>query len=276
MYLQPPKYNKETPKFYGLPKILKDCTKIPPMRPIISQSCSPLMPSARFIDHVLQPSAQSYTDYLNNSTALILRLEDMYIPDDAVLVTVDVKDLYPSIPQTECLTIIYQEMLNQQNLILADPNLIIKLLHLNINFSYFQFATLCFQQIRGTTMGTCYSPTIANIFMSVIIKNFLKTQSLQPLLLYRYINDIFIIWPHKENLDRFLNELNNYHPNLKFTHSISNSAVNFLDLSIYKGPDFKNVHKLDCKTHQKPQSLHQYIEFTSAHPKNVFRSIILG
>ena len=231
-YLLPPKHSKETPKFYGLPKVHKEYIKLPPMRPIISQSCSPLMPSARFIDHVLQPLAQSYTDYLKNSTSLILQLKDMYIPEDAVLVTVDVKDLYPSIPQTECLRIIYQEMLERRYLILADTNLIIKLLHANINFNYFQFATLCFQQIRGTAMGTCFSPTIANIFMSVIIRKFLKTQPVQPLLLRRYIDDVLIIWPHKENLNQFLTELNDHHPNLKFTHCVSESTVNFLDLTI--------------------------------------------
>ena len=82
-------------------------------------------------------------------------------------------------------------------------------------------------------MGTCFSPTIANIFMSVVSRKFLKTQPVQPLLLRRYIDDVLIIWPHKENLNQFLTELNNHHPNLKFTHCVSESTVNFLDLTIY-------------------------------------------
>ena len=73
---------------------------LPTMRPIVSQSSSLLSPSAQFIDHVLQPLANIYADYIPNSTALILRLQDLVVPDDA---TVDVTNIYPSIPQSECL-----------------------------------------------------------------------------------------------------------------------------------------------------------------------------
>lgn len=51
-------------------------------------------------------------------------------------------------------------------LILFDPNLVIKLLNINISYNYFDFAGLTFQQIRGTAMGAAFSPTIANIFLS--------------------------------------------------------------------------------------------------------------
>lgn len=138
-YLQPSTVpNHQTPKFYGLPKVHKKFMKLPPMRPIIAQSNWPLTPSAKFIDHVLQPLAQSYDDYIQNSTALILRLQNLEIPEDAVLVTIDVENLYPSIPQTECLKIIYEEMTEKRHLILTNPNLITKLLHINTNFNYFE------------------------------------------------------------------------------------------------------------------------------------------
>lgn len=61
--------HNNTPKFYGIPKIHKKYTRLPPMRPIIAQSGSPLAPSARLIDHILQPLAQSFEDYLRNSTS---------------------------------------------------------------------------------------------------------------------------------------------------------------------------------------------------------------
>ena len=121
---------------------------------------------------MLQPLAQSFEDYLHNSTSLILRLQTIDIPENAILVTIDVESLYPLIPQSKCLKIVYEQMLEKRHLILADPNLIIRLLHINVNYNYFQFAGLCFQQIHGTTMR---SPTIANIFLSVTLHNFLIT-----------------------------------------------------------------------------------------------------
>ena len=83
-----------------IPKIHKKFTQVPPVRPIISQCSSVFNPTARFIDHVLQPLAQSYTDCLHNSTSLSLVLQTLSVPDNAILVTLDVSNLYPSIPQT--------------------------------------------------------------------------------------------------------------------------------------------------------------------------------
>ena len=61
------------------------------------------------------------------------------------------------------------EMNQNRHLLPFDPNLIIKLLHINVNHNYFEFASLIFQQIKGTAMGTAFSPTAA------------KTTSISPL-----------------------------------------------------------------------------------------------
>ena len=164
-----------TPRFYGLPKIHKQFTQLPPVRPIVSQTLARLTPSATLIDHLLQPLAQSYPDYLHNSSSLSQLLQDLQIPDDSILVTVDVTSLYPSIPQSECLNIVYNEMCAHPDLIAINPNAIIQLLHVNVNYNYFTFAGLNFQQIKGTAMGAAFSPTVANIYMSKIIKQFLQT-----------------------------------------------------------------------------------------------------
>ena len=149
--------NSQTPKLYVLPKIHKNFTRLPLLRPIVTQSGAVLTPTAKFIDHVLQPLAQSYNNCLQNSTSLIIRLQDIEIPDNAILVTIDVESLYPSIPQTECLEIIYEQMLEKRHLILSNPNLIIKLLHICVNYNYFEFAGFFFQQTQGTSMGAAFS-----------------------------------------------------------------------------------------------------------------------
>ena len=167
-------------------------------------------------------------------------------------------------------------MHEKRYLILTGPNLIIRLLHINVNFNYFQFAEFFFQQIQGTAMGAAFSPTIANIFLSVTLREFLQTQPHKPLLLKRYIDNIFIIWPHEHTLGHFLTALNSFHPNLRFTHTSSKLSVDFLDLTIHKGPEFGNSHRLDLKTFQKLQNLYQYLEYSSFHPKNIHQSIVLG
>ena len=175
--------NSQVPQFYGIPKIHKKFVNVPPVRPIVTQCNSILKPIAQFIDHILQPLAQSYPDYLHNSTVLSQILQNLHVPDDAILATVDVKSLYPSIPQTEMLQVIYDEMYSKSHLLLFDPNLIIQLLHTCINSNFFEFASMVFQQIKGTAMGAAFSPTVANIYMSVTIRRLLLTQYKPPLLL---------------------------------------------------------------------------------------------
>lgn len=101
-------------------------------------------------------------------------------------------------------------------------------------------------------MGAAFSPTIANIFMSVTLSHFLATQVRKPLLLVRYIDDIFMIWTYGEtHLTQFLHDLNNFNPTLKYTHHHSRQAVDFLDLTILKSALFPYTNVLDTKTFQK-------------------------
>ena len=276
-FLLPSTNSTQPPNFYGIPKIHKQFKTLPPVRPIISHCNSLLSPSASFIDHVLQPLARSYPDYLHNSSILLQILTTLHVPDDALLVSIDVESLYPSIPQTDCLNIIYNQMYKRKDLLLCDPNLIIHLLHTSVNYNYFKFCTLTFQQIKGTAMGASFSPTIANIFLSVTLDNFLQTQTLKPLLFKRYIDDILLIWPHSPaELDSFLSDLNSYHSSLHFTSKHSSTEIDFLDITVYKHDSFFYTNTLDTKTYQKPKNLYQYLHYNSAHPRTLYKGLIKG
>ena len=48
--------------------------------------------------------------------------------------------------------------------------------------------------------------------------DFLEKQTVKPLVWLRYIDNIFFIWnENEEKLGEFLENLNNFYPNLKFT-----------------------------------------------------------
>ena len=48
----------------------------------------------------------------------------------------------------------------------------------------------------GTAMGTKLAPSYANLFMSKFEQDHVYTYHLQPTLWKRFIDDIFLIWPH--------------------------------------------------------------------------------
>ena len=276
-HLLPRSSNYRTPQFYGLPKIHKTFTNIPPIRPIVSQTNSLLSTTAKFLDYTLQPIARSFPDYLHNSTALIKTLSEMIIPKETILVSLDIVSLFPSIPQRECLSIINEELQSHQNILMFNPNLIMSLLELHMYNNFFEFGTFVFHQTTGIAMGAAFSPTVANIYMSVFIKKFLATCTDKPLLLLRYIDDIFILWPKNQNLKIFLESLNNFHPNIKFTSEFSPDRINFLDITIYRNEDLSSTTSpFSIKTYQKPSNLYQYLHFSSEHPKTTFKGIIIG
>ena len=59
--------------------------------------------------------------------------------------------------------------------------------------NYFEFNRDVKKQISETAIGTKFAPTYACIFMDETETRFLQFQSLQPLVWFRYINDIFFI-----------------------------------------------------------------------------------
>ena len=108
--------------------------------------------------------------------------------------------------------------------------------------------------------------------MDYVETEFLKIQAIKPWLWKRFIDDIFFIWTDsEENLNKFLKDLNEFHPNLKFTYEKSKEKINFLDLVI-KLTDGKIITDLYCK----PTDSHQYLHYDSCHAEHIKRSIIFS
>ena len=93
----------------------------------------------------------------------------------------------------------------------------LKMVEFVLKNNYFELNGKVKKQLWGTAIGTKFAPTYASIFMDKLENDFLKSQELTPLLRYRYIDNVFLIWTHgEEKLASFLNDLNNCHPNIEF------------------------------------------------------------
>ena len=115
-------------------------------------------------------------------------------------------------------------------------------------------------------MGTKCAPTYANIFMGVFEEKHIYPKLQNKIRIFlRYIDDIFFIWKGTEDdLKQFLNDINLVHPTIKFDYHTSKTAVNFLDLTIYK--DING--KLATKVYTKPTVRQAFLHKNSAHPNH--------
>ena len=136
--------------------------------------------------------------------------------------------------------------------------------------NYFEFNGEVKQQISGTAIGTKFAPPYACIFMDQDESEFWKTQQHQPLVWFKYIDDIFFISTHgQKKLERFFHNFNKFHRNRRFTHECIRKNVTFLDLDV-KILDRKIVTDLYIKATDR----HQYLYYTSSHPYHTKRSIV--
>ena len=213
-------------KLYLLPKIHKRLYNVPG-RPVISNCGTPTEKCSELLDYHLKPVM------LNSSGGFLKKMENIdSIPEDTLLVTADVVGLYPSIPHTAGLATL-RDALDKREAKKIPTEDLVKMAKFVLKNNYFEFNGSIKQQLSGTAIGTKFAPPYACIFMDKLETNFVKTQTLQLLVWFRYIDDVFLLWTHGEgNLKRFLEELNNYDPNIKFTHEYSKKEIPFLDLKV--------------------------------------------
>ena len=140
--------------------------------------------------------------------------------------------LYPSIPHDGGLEVLRKQYDKFKDKIVPTED-IIKMADFVLKNNIFEFDCKFYQQISGMAIGTKLASPYACIFMDYVETKFLKTQAIKPWLLKRFIDDIFFIWTDCEKyLNKFLKDLNEFHPNLKFTYEKAKEKINFLDLVI--------------------------------------------
>lgn len=267
--------NIRTQQMYFLKKIHKTPHSV---RPIVSGCGGPTEKLSALMDHFLKPLVSKTESYTKDSMSIIQTMEELTLPSNCILVTIDVKALYLNIPHEEgtqaCLNHLYH--LNKDDLPFP-PQVAKTIMKTVLEKNYFQFTDKMYHQVQGTAMGTKMAPSYANLFMDTIERQFLATQSNKPLLWRRYIDDILMIWDKpSEQLDSFLSALNQFHDTIKFTHTISDSSVDFLDITLHKGERFTKDNIMDIKPYFKSTNCFQYLHYSSAHPRSVFSGIAKG
>ena len=208
-----------TPVFYGLPKIHKIFDKIPPFRPIVSgyKSCSTNL--SQYIDSFLKFQAKHCESFIKDTKDFLIKLKSIEkVPENSILVTMDVSSLYTNIDHTEGAEACYNKLKKRKNKSVPST-LLKKLILIVLRCNVFRFGSSLYRQKKGTAMGTSMAPNYANIFMDMfeqkLLNDFQKKTGMKPLIWVRFIDiffiDIFFIWTHgHDNLQHFLEYAQTY------------------------------------------------------------------
>lgn len=280
-YLEPPELPRKR-YFYLLPKIHKEVSKwnllnnhpFPPGRPIVSDINSDTYKLAEYIDHYLQKVGHSHPSYIKDTPDFIAKLRNLKVPKKAYLITLDVDSLYTNIDNQAGLEAIRKLFQKYPDPDRPDEQ-ILRLLELSLQNSDFEFFHEVFLQIWGTAMGKKWAPPYADSFLAVWESEVLDLVPLKPSIYLRFLDDIFIVWEHSlEDFDHFLQILNSHRDTIKLKPTINQTSIDFLDVTIFKGPRFQKENILDTKVFFKPTDTHELLHKLSYHPKHTFPGIL--
>ena len=107
----------------------------------------------------------------------------------------DVTSLYTNIPQEEGIQTVCKAYVSfYQNKTLIPTPLLEQALRLNLHENSFESNEKNFLQTHGTAMGTKIAVSFANIFMAKVETDILSQSVTKPLVLKRFIDDVFSLW----------------------------------------------------------------------------------
>ena len=163
------------------------------------------------------------------------------------------------------------ENLDSINLFGLNPTQITDILHFILTNNVFRFGNSMFRQKMGLAMGNRVAPIVAIIFMHCLeTKIWTECGTARPACWYRYIDDIFCLWPHGiVPLMAFHNKINSIHPTIKFTVECSPTTLPFLNVRINL---VDNV--LETGWYRKPTKAPILLNYHSAHPASQKISLI--
>lgn len=254
--------NPMPPKLYGLIKVHKEGN---PIRPVVSYINSPLRQMAIELNKIFKNLTNFTPSHsIRNSVELTNKLKDITLPENSLLASFDVSNMFSNIPYTDCLEII-KKILDAKNINVIIKNEIITLFELCLSENYFQFENTFYKQKQGLAMGSPLSPLMAELFMEEIEKTIFESPLSQKIFFwYRYVDDILICYSGNiQEIQETLTFINNIHPNISFTSEVEqNNQINFLDLTISR----QNANKLSFNIYRKPTFSDATIPADSSHP----------
>ena len=286
-------FESKTSNIYGLPKVHKShtimntvqenstiCVWTPrpedlPFRPIIAGPVCPTHRLSNVLDIVLKPMLTHIPSYLQDTIDFLKKLPSN-VDTNSVLVTYDVINLYGSIPHSlgqEAITYWLNKHPNAINTRFSH-DFILKSVKLILENNVFTFGPKYYVQTKGTAMGTKVGPTYATLVMGYL-ENKLYTQILEdkrPALTAkiqqnwkRFLDDCFIIWQEDDGDINYLTRtLNQLHPDIRFTVTLSKQSIPFLDVMV-----IKNGTTITTDVYSKPTDTKNYLLFSSCHPRHV-------
>ena len=287
----------KTSRLYGLPKLHKSAMItaakgtqsdtvvriIDPddltFRPIVAGPACPTHRLSQFLDIILKPLLSHIRSYIKDTMDFLSKFRRT-TTTNAILCTLDVVSLYPSIPHDLGIEAVGFWVDQYPNTIDTrfTKEFLTEAVALVLQNNNFEFNERHFLQTRGTAMGTNMAPTYANLTLGYLEVQMDRkiTESFGPNIstyvqhnYWRFLDDCYITWEYSdEELNKLIEMINSMNPMIKFVATKSVSQISFLDVLITK----ENT-RLKTEIYHKTTDTRCYVPFDSNHPRHIKANI---
>ena len=135
----------------------------------------------------------------------------------------------------------------------------------------FSFNNRYYRQTDGVMMGSPLGPTLANLFLAHLERNWMNKE-FSPVLYRRYVDDIFCIFKTESDAMKFFEFINQQHPNLRFTlENAKNNEMPFLDVNV-----IMKDHAFDTHIYRKSTYTGLLLNYNAVCPQQWKKGLILG
>ena len=262
-------------------------------RPITAGPNSPTRGLCELLEKILSPFVPKLKTFVKDDRDFLSRIP-RFIDYDCDLISCDIVSLYTNIPHDLGLEALRYWLTKHPELIPGrfTVEFVIEAAKLILENNNFMFDGVCYHQEIGTAMGAVFAPPYACLAIGyleetklerTVLPQFFSTEDCA-LILYlflRYIDDGFIPWPKRLNLDHFIKALNSLHPNIrytieksvaKFVNGLRVQILNFLDILLI----LHATGKLETDIFYKDTNSHDYLNYHSHHPEHTKKNIVYG
>lgn len=162
-----------------------------------------------YLHNILHPLTTTFQFNVTNSLELVNKLSNIKLPNNHVLISLDVKSLFTNIPKALVINIINKKWSFFSAYTDIPKSQLLSMIRHIFDTSYFTFCNTIYQQKDGTAMGNPLSPLLANIIMDDLLQTCLAQLPFEIPLSVVYVDDTLLAIP-TGNERLILNTFNNY------------------------------------------------------------------
>ncbi len=281
---------------YTLAKVHKPIKKwtipfrIPPGRPVCSDVSSECTAISEWIDRWLQPIAQSYPSYTQDSYDFFNKITKLDIAPGSFIVTFDVTSMYTNIDHKLGLRAIRRaleryrrnnpEEAAKWDRVRPDDSTFLEIMSNCLHNNDFYINGEFFLQVKGTAMGKKFAPSYANTVMGEWEMDMIYNpeSKVHELVLYRYIDDGFIYWPGtllqlKIWLEYVNSDIHWLSQCFKLEIEFSPEGGVFLDMNVWKNQYATWKQRVKVQLYRKTTDTQDLLQADSFHPPHVAAGI---